>query len=57
MPFILSAFMAWVSPAWILARHSFDIRKCPQKGCWSQDPIQAAMLGYTGVAAEDVRYA
>ena len=40
-----------------LARHSFDIRKCPQKGCWSQDPIQAAMLGYTGVAAEDVRYA
>ncbi len=40
-----------------LARHSFDIRKCPQKGSWSQDPIEAAMLGYTGVAAEDVRYA
>jgi alpha-L-fucosidase 2 len=39
-----------------LARHSFDIRKCPQKGCWSQDPIEAAMLGYTGIAAEDVRY-
>ena len=40
-----------------MARHSFDIRKCPQEGCWSQDPIQAAMLGYTGIAAEDVRYA
>jgi hypothetical protein len=44
-------------PGLELARHSFDIRKCPQEGCWSQDPIQAAMLGYTGVAAEDVRYA
>jgi hypothetical protein len=39
------------------ARHSFDIRKCPQKGCWSQDPVEAAMLGYTGIAADDVRYA
>lgn len=43
-------------PGLDLARHSFDIRKCPQKGCWSQDPIQAAMLGYTGLAKEDVRY-
>jgi alpha-L-fucosidase 2 len=40
-----------------LARHSFDIRKCPQKGCWSQDPVEAAMLGYTVMAEEDVRYA
>jgi alpha-L-fucosidase 2 len=39
-----------------LARHSFDIRKCPQKGCWSQDPIEAAMLGYAGLAKEDVSY-
>ncbi|HXB32774.1 MAG TPA: DUF5703 domain-containing protein [Puia sp.] len=38
------------------ARHSFDVRQCPQKGCWSQDPIQAAMLGYADIAAEDVRY-
>jgi len=44
-------------PSLELARHSFDIRKCPQEGCWSQDPIQAAMLGYTDVAEEDVRYA
>jgi hypothetical protein len=44
-------------PGLDLARHSFDIRKCPQKGCWSQDPIQAAMLGYTGIAKEDVRFA
>jgi alpha-L-fucosidase 2 len=39
-----------------LARHSFDIRKCPLKGCWSQDPIQAAMLGYTDIAKEDTRF-
>ena len=40
-----------------LARHTFDMRKCPQKGCWSQDPVQAAMLGYTDIAKEDTRYA
>jgi alpha-L-fucosidase 2 len=39
-----------------LARHSFDIRKCPQEGCWSQDPIEAAMLGYTDIVKEDVRF-
>ncbi|HUB62694.1 MAG TPA: DUF5703 domain-containing protein [Puia sp.] len=44
-------------PGLDLARHTFDIRKCPQEGCWSQDPIQAAMLGYTAVAKEDVRFA
>jgi alpha-L-fucosidase 2 len=43
-------------PNLALARHSFDIRKCPQEGCWSQDPIQAAMLGYTDIAKEDVRF-
>lgn len=43
-------------PGLALARHSFDIRKCPQKGCWSQDPIEAAMLGYTGIAKEDITY-
>jgi hypothetical protein len=40
-----------------LARHSFDIRKFPAQGCWSQDPIEAAMLGYTDIAKEDTRYA
>ena len=44
-------------PDLALARHTFDIRKCPQQGCWSQDPIQAAMLGYTQIAKEDVRSA
>jgi alpha-L-fucosidase 2 len=44
-------------PGLELARHSFHIRKCPQEGCWSQDPIEAAMLGYTGIAKEDVRFA
>ena len=39
-----------------MARHSFDIRKCPQRGCWSQDPIEAAMLGYADVAKKDVAY-
>ncbi|HWB90240.1 MAG TPA: DUF5703 domain-containing protein, partial [Puia sp.] len=39
-----------------LARHSFDIRKCPQKGCWSQDPVEAAMLGYADLAKTDVAY-
>ena len=40
-----------------LARQSYDGRKCPQRGCWSQDPVQAAMVGYTAEAEEDVRYA
>jgi alpha-L-fucosidase 2 len=44
-------------PEIALARHSFDIRKFPAKGCWSQDPIEAAMLGYTDIAKEDIRYA
>ena len=44
-------------PGFELARHSFEIRKCPQKGCWSQDPIEAAMLGFTAIAKEDTRYA
>ncbi|HEV3325529.1 MAG TPA: DUF5703 domain-containing protein [Puia sp.] len=43
-------------PGLEMARHSFDIRKCPQKGCWSQDPVEAAMLGYAGLAKEDVSY-
>jgi len=44
-------------PGLEMARHSFDVRRCPQKGCWSQDPIQAAMLGYADIAKEDVRFA
>ncbi len=44
-------------PEMALVRHSFDIRKFPAKGCWSQDPIEAAMIGYTDIAKEDTRYA
>jgi alpha-L-fucosidase 2 len=43
-------------PGLALARHTFDMRKCPLKGCWSQDPIEAAMLGYTDIAKEDTRF-
>jgi len=36
-----------------LAIRTFNARKCKQKGCWIQDPIQAAMLGLTDVADDD----
>jgi alpha-L-fucosidase 2 len=35
-----------------VARHTFDIRKQKNKGCWVQDPIQAAMLGLTDTAVQ-----
>lgn len=44
-------------PGLALARATFEVRKCPQQGCWSQDPIQAAMLGLSEVAREAVAYA
>jgi hypothetical protein len=40
-----------------LARRTFEVRKFREKGCWNQDPIQAAMLGYADVAKEYVRFA
>jgi hypothetical protein len=40
-----------------LARHTFNNRRFKEKGCWNQDPIQAAMLGYADVAKEYVRFA
>jgi hypothetical protein len=40
-----------------LARHTFNNRKFKEKGCWNQDPIQAAMLGYADVAKEYVHFA
>ena len=40
-----------------LAITTFQARRCQQKGCWSQDPIQAAMLGLTGVAKEFTTFA
>jgi alpha-L-fucosidase 2 len=33
-----------------MAINTFDIRKFKDKGCWVQDPIQAAMLGLADVA-------
>jgi len=35
-----------------LAQTTFLHRKFKDKGCWEQDPIQAAMLGYADVARE-----
>jgi len=40
-----------------LALNSFLARKCTQKGCWVQDPIQAAMLGLADVAKTYVSFA
>ncbi|HTI09235.1 MAG TPA: DUF5703 domain-containing protein [Puia sp.] len=40
-----------------LARRTFNNRRFREKGCWNQDPIQAAMLGYADVAKEYVRFA
>jgi alpha-L-fucosidase 2 len=39
-----------------LAIRTFNARKCKQKGCWVQDPIQAAMLGLTDVAEDYVHF-
>jgi alpha-L-fucosidase 2 len=39
-----------------LATDTFDVRTCRQKGCWVQDPIQAAMLGLAEVAKDYTSY-
>ena len=39
-----------------LAVDTFDTRRCRPKGCWVQDPIQAAMLGLTDVAKYYVHF-
>lgn len=39
-----------------LARRTFDARAFREKGCWEQDPIQAAMLGLTDVARDYVTF-
>lgn len=41
-------------PDLALAVQTFKGRSCKQKGCWVQDPVQAAMLGLTDVAKEYV---
>ncbi|RVU00821.1 hypothetical protein EOD41_09290 [Mucilaginibacter limnophilus] len=40
-----------------LAKNSFDVRQFKDKGCWHQDPIQAAMIGYADVAKDYVTFA
>ncbi|HKB45473.1 MAG TPA: DUF5703 domain-containing protein [Chitinophagaceae bacterium] len=39
-----------------LAQNTFEVRKFREKGCWNQDPIQAAMLGLTDVAKTYVAF-
>ena len=39
-----------------LAINTFNVRKFKDKGCWVQDPIQAAMLGMADVAKTYVSY-
>jgi alpha-L-fucosidase 2 len=43
-------------PGLDMARHTFEIRRMRQKGCWSQDPIHAAFLGFADVAREYVTF-
>jgi alpha-L-fucosidase 2 len=44
-------------PDLALAKNTFDARKQRSKGCWVQDPIQAAMLGEADVAKDYVSFA
>jgi len=39
-----------------LAVNTFNARKQTFKGCWSQDPVQAAMLGQSNVAREYITF-
>ena len=39
-----------------LAINTFNVRKFKSKGCWVQDGVQAALLGLTDVAKEDVSF-
>jgi len=40
-----------------VAKNSFDARKQRAKGCWVQDPIQAAMVGEANTAEDYVSFA
>ncbi len=37
-----------------LARDTFDVRQSRGTGCWLQDPIHAAYIGYSDLARQDV---
>ena len=43
-------------PEMLTAINTFNARKCNFKGCWSQDPVQAAMLGLSTVAKSYVSF-
>lgn len=39
-----------------LAKNSFALRAFKEKGCWVQDPVQAAMLGLDSIARDYVHF-
>jgi len=43
-------------PGLQLAKNSFAVRAFKDKGCWVQDPVQAAMLGLDSIAREYVHF-
>jgi hypothetical protein len=43
-------------PGLDLARDTFASRRVQRAGCWVQDPIQAALLGFTDLARKDVAF-
>jgi alpha-L-fucosidase 2 len=43
-------------PGLDLARHTFDIRRMHERGCWSQDPPQSALLGLSDEARRQVTF-
>ena len=43
-------------PGLQIAKNSFALRAFKDKGCWVQDPVQAAMLGLDSVAREYVHF-
>jgi len=45
-----------IKPDLQLAVNTFNARKQTFKGCWSQDPVQAAMLGLSNIAKDYVNF-
>jgi uncharacterized protein YjdB len=39
-----------------IAQRTFNARICTFKGCWSQDPVQAAQLGFASIAQSYVTF-
>jgi len=45
-----------IKPDLQIAMNTFNTRKQTFKGCWSQDPVQAAMLGLSNVAKDYINF-